>query len=644
MSIVLSTNGTQTLHPDKHDSNESSKKYGSPPITRIIPGSVKRPDQVWPLPEYEALSERNIAEPGTKLKSLHKWIAKGPGAALKPIDRAILIALVNAAGRKHVRHAGRRWVAITYAGIKFLSEGQNASPATVKRSLKRLELAGIITRQRSYGMNALTIVEWHDAPCKPAHQSEPTVESNCTHGGVKVSRGWDQNEPAHVYQSSHISTSTSVATASPLPLAGTSGAGTSTKHAAAAADISHHQQERERDQAPAAAAVNAETYQALARIGITGRTLTELACTALTPKWVRTMHEKYLEAGQRKKVNTGLLVKMLRDQAETLPAILEIEQQDQRKLVAWTLSVFDEKRYLARKAWVRNGGPIEAATIDNPEFIEWAGNRVARMNEGKTIDAWAAKYKEIYTDRTGDGPSGKIHARTAAEIEATDAQRAARAVEYLTNEPTALASAAAKWERDGGKPSDATIDNPRFIEWFVYETELTHDGELRKEKERNQERQRELELAKQRVVAKQQREEREQRERERQQQQREQELAAKRKLKERLACVMMLKDAQAPAAAAAVAKWEQGGNGPSKEPFGSGEIFKAAFIEWCIEDFRAAGTLDELVNAYTLAEQQERERFVKKMEEARDKARTLAPEPSPRVDPAGMGSTTTNRS
>jgi uncharacterized membrane protein len=386
MSIVLSSNGTQTLHPDKHDSNESSKKYGNPPTTRItrinkIPGSVRYPVQVWALEAYQAFNDGTIAAKGMKMRSLLTYINQGEGRALKPLDRLMLQKLVNQAGRDDVRHTGRTWVAITYAGIDFLSQELNVSPATVKRSLKRLEQAGLITRKRTMGTNSLTIVEWHDAPRKPAPKRDPRESANCTQEEIKVIPPSDQNDPAHVYQSlksvtlKSVTTTSNVENRTPAPTTTAATNGPAPEDACLlAANDSHHLPEAERRYA--------ERSQALEDVGIIGQALKDLASRpVLTPSLIHQTHGDWKLVGTKKEVTTGLLVSMLQQiatieekQAKRYEQAEQERLQEEREAVIEFLYTNERECINACTVWTKSGRRIEEASVENPDFVEWARN------------------------------------------------------------------------------------------------------------------------------------------------------------------------------------------------------------------------------------------------------------------------------
>ena len=271
-----------------------------------------------------------------RMRTLERFLRSEHARELGPSDRAVLRELVNAAGPRDARYSDRRFVAATYIGVDALAERTGVSVSTVKRAMQRLAAAGVIARSPNYRLNTVTVVElpWVPPKAKPclvpviAPVNDPAADgprggSPWSTRGAEVNSVGAQNEPAHL--SEYICTSTSAAVASTTATETPRAAGANGGGVAAAAAVSSHKGEpTEPDADPRFVAL----VDALLAAGVTGSKHRVIAATMHAAggtdadvQRVRREHAKRPRAG------TGLLVRMLEDETERLPALRRQQEQ-----------------------------------------------------------------------------------------------------------------------------------------------------------------------------------------------------------------------------------------------------------------------------------------------------------------------------
>ena len=402
-----------------------------------------------------------------RMRTLERFLRSEHARELGPSDRAVLRELVNAAGPRDARYRDRRFVAATYIGVDALAERAGVSKATVKRALLRLVEAGLIARSPNYRLNTVTVVELPWVPPKPKPTQTPPLgpvqappADDPRGGSPRAPTGINmiplgaQNEPAHL--SEYICTSTSAAVASTTATetpraAGANGGGVA---AAAAAVSSHEGEPTEPDADPRFVAL----VDALLAAGITGSKHRVIAATMHAAggtdadvQRVRREHAK------RPKAGTGLLVRMLEDEIQRLPAL---------------------RRQREQAAAIRAADTDRPARAGTPSAWERA---VAAVDAQHAAQQQAQPLKNVQTQTPTNVPKIPTDGPLAAALARTSAGRRNELHEYFRllleqgsvtiegradwlAEQLGVATAWRIWKRANGAAAGAIASSPQATE------------------------------------------------------------------------------------------------------------------------------------------------------------------------------------
>ncbi|NBW21766.1 MAG: winged helix-turn-helix transcriptional regulator, partial [Caulobacteraceae bacterium] len=313
-----------------------------------------------------------------KMRTVERFLRSDQSRTLIAADRLVLRALVDAAGPRDARYRDRRFVAATYIGVDALADRTGVSVSTVKRSVKRLQAAGVIARAPHYRLNTLTVIEIPWVPAKPkgtppvAAWGEPRRGPERTARGSEVVHERGQSEPAHPISTSdqYIQAAAAATHALETPRgAGSVGGGP----AAAAAGSTASQADRE----------HAAIVDALIAVGIRGNTVQAKAAALVaaggTVADAQRVIADWSSRGTRKHVGTGLLLGMIDDHVHTLErskaqraAAAAAAADEEYTAVAATLHADENARANAVRGFVAAGGDRHDADTMSDRFITWA--------------------------------------------------------------------------------------------------------------------------------------------------------------------------------------------------------------------------------------------------------------------------------
>lgn len=415
-------------------------------------------------------SDYDTADRKGRMRTLERFLRSEHARELGPSDRAVLRELVNAAGPRDARYRDRRFVAATYIGVDALAERAGVSKATVKRALLRLVEAGLIARSPNYRLNTVTVIELPWVPPKPKPIQTPplgpvqTPPADDPRGGspraptgIKVIPLGAQNEPAHLLEYICTSTSAAVASTTATETPRAAGVGGGVVAAAAAAVSSHEGKPTDPDADPRFVAL----VDALLAAGVTGSKHRVLAATLHAAggtdadvQRVRREHAK------RPKAGTGLLVRMLEDEAERLPAL---RRQREQAAAVRAADADRPARAATPTAWER-----AAAAADAKHAAQQAAQQQAQPIENvQTQTPTNVPTPRIPTDsplaaalaRTSPGRRNELHKYFRLLLEQGSVTLEGRA-DWLA-EQLDVATAWRIWKRANGAAAGVTASSPQ---------------------------------------------------------------------------------------------------------------------------------------------------------------------------------------
>jgi hypothetical protein len=354
------------------------------------------------------MADADTAGGKDKMRTVERFLRSDQSRTLIAADRLVLRALVDAAGPRDARYRDRRFVAATYIGVDALAERTGVSVSTVKRSIKRLQAAGVVARSPNYRLNTLTVIEIPWVPAKPkgmppvAAGGEPRRGPERPAKGAEVILVGGQSEPAHpISTSDQYIHSAAASTSTPkTPRAAGSGGGVAV-HAAAVSIASLPNREREQAeqvQPPAVSTLIAgigrppqqETkapfdaiVDALIAVGIRGPAVDAKAAALVaaggTVADAKRVIVAWMSRNARRPVGTGLLLGMIDDQVNRLEstkaqraAAAAAAADEEYTAVAGLLDANANARANAVRGFVAAGGDQHDADTMSDAFITWA--------------------------------------------------------------------------------------------------------------------------------------------------------------------------------------------------------------------------------------------------------------------------------